>query len=197
MSHFDPRDRELCLDGTCVGLIGQNGHCKECGKPGASARLDPRRRGLREEREVAEELEQHIIKGALMAAPEGFQERQLCPDGACIGVIGSDGRCKECGTESLNGISAESSGNQTDGDTDGDTDEDTDGDGWAEVEGDGTESEADERSADRGDGPGGDRGGNADGAFDDRQLCPDGACVGLIGRDGRCRECGKEGSAAV
>ena len=24
--------------------------------------------------------------------------RELCPDGACVGVIGPDGRCKECGT---------------------------------------------------------------------------------------------------
>lgn len=26
-----------------------------------------------------------------------FASRKLCSDGTCIGVIGSDGRCKECG----------------------------------------------------------------------------------------------------
>jgi hypothetical protein len=26
---------------------------------------------------------------------------------------------------------------------------------------------------------------------DDRRLCPDGSCVGLLGEDGRCRVCGK------
>ncbi len=26
-----------------------------------------------------------------------FSSRKLCSDGTCIGVIGSDGRCKECG----------------------------------------------------------------------------------------------------
>lgn len=26
-----------------------------------------------------------------------FESRQLCSDGTCIGVIGADGRCKECG----------------------------------------------------------------------------------------------------
>ena len=26
-----------------------------------------------------------------------FSERTLCSDGACIGVIGEDGVCKECG----------------------------------------------------------------------------------------------------
>jgi hypothetical protein len=27
----------------------------------------------------------------------GWDDRQLCPDGACIGVIGGDGRCTVCG----------------------------------------------------------------------------------------------------
>jgi len=34
------------------------------------------------------------------AAPEedgGWEERRLCSDESCIGVIGPDGRCKECG----------------------------------------------------------------------------------------------------
>jgi hypothetical protein len=26
-----------------------------------------------------------------------FSKRLLCSDGSCIGVIGPDGRCKECG----------------------------------------------------------------------------------------------------
>ena len=26
-----------------------------------------------------------------------FDSRKLCSDGTCIGVIGPDGRCKECG----------------------------------------------------------------------------------------------------
>jgi hypothetical protein len=26
-----------------------------------------------------------------------WENRQLCSDGNCIGVIGPDGRCKECG----------------------------------------------------------------------------------------------------
>ncbi len=25
--------RKLCSDGTCIGVIGPDGHCKECGKP--------------------------------------------------------------------------------------------------------------------------------------------------------------------
>jgi hypothetical protein len=29
--------------------------------------------------------------------PVDFASRKLCSDGTCIGVIGPDGRCKECG----------------------------------------------------------------------------------------------------
>lgn len=29
--------------------------------------------------------------------PVDFASRKLCSDGSCIGVIGTDGRCKECG----------------------------------------------------------------------------------------------------
>ena len=28
---------------------------------------------------------------------DDWSNRRLCPDGNCIGVIGSDGKCKECG----------------------------------------------------------------------------------------------------
>jgi hypothetical protein len=28
---------------------------------------------------------------------DGWENRVLCSDGNCIGVIGPDGRCKECG----------------------------------------------------------------------------------------------------
>jgi hypothetical protein len=34
--------------------------------------------------------------------------------------------------------------------------------------------------------------GESDGAFDDdRELCPDGACIGILGSDGRCKVCGR------
>ena len=26
-----------------------------------------------------------------------WENRELCPDGACVGLIGSDGKCKVCG----------------------------------------------------------------------------------------------------
>ena len=83
-----------------------------------------------------------------------LDNRELCPDGSCTGVIGPDGRCKECGL-SRDGAPPLSIGQ----------------DGWR-----GTGADEDE-------------------AFDDdRQLCPDGSCTGLLGADGKCKECGKSAS---
>ena len=31
-----------------------------------------------------------------------WDKRQLCPDGACVGVIGQSGTCKVCGREAPN-----------------------------------------------------------------------------------------------
>jgi hypothetical protein len=30
---IDLDSRKLCSDGTCIGVIGPDGRCKECGKP--------------------------------------------------------------------------------------------------------------------------------------------------------------------
>lgn len=94
---FDPRIRELCPDGACIGVIGPDGTCKECGKPGRGAGLDPRTRGMRREDEINPEPEDHSAGDELPRAPEDFEDRRLCPDGACIGVVGPDGLCNECG----------------------------------------------------------------------------------------------------
>lgn len=94
---FDPLARELCPDGACIGVIGPDGRCKECGKPGRGAGLDPRTQGLRSDDELTDELDDGAVDHDLPASPDDFDERRLCPDGACIGVIGPGGRCKECG----------------------------------------------------------------------------------------------------
>lgn len=90
---FDPLKRELCPEGTCIGVIGPDGTCKECGRPGLDATVDPRYQGLRADDEPAGELDAAAPGGA----PDDFADRSLCPDGACIGVIGPNGRCNECG----------------------------------------------------------------------------------------------------
>jgi len=145
---FEPARRELCSDDKCTGLIGPDGRCKVCGTVSVSAVADPRHRGMR----LPHELEGDD-------PVELDDDRELCPDGACVGVIGPDGRCKECGAQGTGAPRARPA--------------------VAEIE----RVAASAVTVGRAD----------DGAAfedDDRELCPDGACVGLIGEDGRCKVCG-------
>jgi len=97
-----------------------------------------------------------------------WESRTLCSDGNCIGVIGSDGRCKECG-QPYDGPAIE--GQSFEADSYDDDYDDYDDDDEDEM------SEATETSDDLG--------------WENRQLCSDGNCIGIIGPDGRCKECGK------
>jgi hypothetical protein len=104
---------------------------------------------------------------------EDWDKRRLCPDGACVGVIGDDGACSVCGLESGEDVAARHHDSVDDEDDDDDL-EDDEGD---EDEGE-DEGEEDVAAA----------GSELD--DDDRVLCPDGTCVGLIGADGTCKVCG-------
>jgi hypothetical protein len=96
---FDPSQRRLCPDGSCVGLLGSDGKCKVCGMVGpggpavTAAMAAP----------TAPDPDPEIADDAVSAPPAesevaGFDpNRRLCPDDACIGVIGSNNRCSVCG----------------------------------------------------------------------------------------------------
>jgi len=90
-------NRRLCSDGNCIGVIGPDGRCKECGKrysedagdvpPAVAVLAAPAAApGTR--------FEATVVAGE---ADDDWESRRLCGDGNCIGVIGPDGRCKECG----------------------------------------------------------------------------------------------------
>lgn len=54
------------------------------------------------EAEVPQESVYCMACGGLIEMPQidkdaSFADRILCSDGTCIGVIGPDGKCKECG----------------------------------------------------------------------------------------------------
>jgi hypothetical protein len=101
--------------------------------------------------------------------------RRLCPDGACIGVVGDDGRCRVCG-RSAGAKDAAPAGFVPAGDGIDDDDDDQDQDQRADDGGGGAPKTA----------------GGA--GFDpNRRLCPDGSCVGVIGADGVCNVCGQKG----
>ena len=83
-------DRDLCPDGSCIGLIGEDGRCKVCGRA-----KDPESTQAREQ--IAAEMPSDESLEGDPTGSFGDDDRQLCPDGACIGLIGSDGKCKVCG----------------------------------------------------------------------------------------------------
>ena len=116
-----------------------------------------------------------------------LEQRFLCADDGCIGIIGSDGRCKLCSTpiapekvaafEQARGSSlddtfarATPASAADNAESDDAPDEETpDGDDLAE------DDLADDAAAE----------------LKSRVLCSDGACIGVIGHDGRCKLCGK------
>jgi hypothetical protein len=117
------------------------------------------------------------------ANAEGFDEnRDLCDDGNCLGVV-VDGKCNVCGLAAAaagtsprdpgSGQTAAATGTSPRDPGSGQT-------GGGTISGDASGDMVAE-------------GGHVDDAFDgeERQLCSDGACTGLIGSDGKCKACGR------
>jgi hypothetical protein len=88
--------RTLCIDESCIGTIGPDGKCRECGKP-----YDPSKIPVAETTTTHANQTQPIDdpqKGAESTVTDDeWEKRVLCSDEACIGTIGPDGKCRECG----------------------------------------------------------------------------------------------------
>ncbi len=98
----DWNNRVLCSDGSCIGVIGSDGRCKECGKKNEGDLPVQNPPETEDQTEAQEEVDSSLEKNEIHEvadAPvdEVWENRVLCSDGACIGVIGPDGKCKECG----------------------------------------------------------------------------------------------------
>lgn len=101
--------RILCSDGNCIGVIGADGNCKVCGKPHEGelplppdtdpAAPDAADAETSADQPMAEKSD--VFEAAPSTSPDAeddlWENRRLCIDGNCIGVIGPDGRCNECG----------------------------------------------------------------------------------------------------
>jgi hypothetical protein len=98
-----------------------------------------------------------------------WDHRQLCPDGNCVGVIGSDGTCKVCGRAAPNWGDERKRGMVDEPD----------------------EPDQDEPSSDEDHGPVSAPASEGDPDWDERKLCPDDGCIGVIGDDGHCKVCGR------
>ena len=90
----DWENRILCSDENCIGVIGPDGRCKECGK--AYKDKEPQAGEMDTAPSDAAPQEDPDVKPATRF-DDDWESRTLCSDESCIGVIGPDGRCKECG----------------------------------------------------------------------------------------------------
>ncbi len=94
-----------------------------------------------------------------------WENRRLCSDDSCIGVIGADGGCMVCGlpdTKAHVGSDRSSSMSGV----------------HEEIQHPSAEDQVLEPQ---------------DSEWEDRKLCLDESCVGAIGSDGRCNVCGLAG----
>jgi hypothetical protein len=115
---FDPDRRELCPDGMCVGVIGADGRCKVCGKPGsgpppaakpkAEAAAPPAQGDWRpaavpeaDDGDDDDQADGPAEPAEAAPAPGGkpdFERTRVpCSDDMCTGIIGRGGRCGTCG----------------------------------------------------------------------------------------------------
>lgn len=90
---FVPEQRRLCPDGTCVGVIGEDGKCKLCGA------VDPSGPPVQSPSEPAQPAEIAEPTPVPIEADAFDPNRRLCLDDTCIGVLDEGGRCKVCGRQ--------------------------------------------------------------------------------------------------
>jgi len=90
----DWENRILCSDESCIGTIGSDGKCKECGKP-YEGELTADQCASSEPAVIVEK--QSPVFLTTESEADDWSKRILCSDESCIGIIGPDGKCKECG----------------------------------------------------------------------------------------------------
>jgi hypothetical protein len=92
-------NRTLCSDESCIGVIGPDGRCKECGLQyeGAFTPTDYESDVIGAEDEASDVDEEFAQEDPDDDGDMDWENRTLCVDESCIGVIGPDGWCKECG----------------------------------------------------------------------------------------------------
>ena len=107
---IDWERRTLCVDESCIGVIGPDGKCKECGKPftgqqkenipsthdGDKSSYEKSHANDEQDESPPEEDRTEDEEDETLSDID-WETRTLCLDESCIGVIGPDGRCKECG----------------------------------------------------------------------------------------------------
>lgn len=103
------KNRVLCSDGACIGVIGPDRRCRECGRMFEGElpeTFDEYALEVDEEDlyvddsadEVPDEdIDADFGQGDDALSDDEWAKRILCSDESCIGVVGPDGCCKDCG----------------------------------------------------------------------------------------------------
>jgi hypothetical protein len=93
---MDWERRRLCLDESCIGVIGSDGRCQVCGlfDPGASENTPL---SMKTDRGEDEPIASSDVDRSAENQESEWEDRKLCRDDSCIGTIGDDGRCRICG----------------------------------------------------------------------------------------------------
>jgi len=101
---FNPSERRLCPDGSCIGLVGADGRCRVCGRAGdGSTTVGPVPAMDDHWDDDSHDARDSLSAGDTAASAEGevgggFRpDRRLCEDGSCVGVIGAGDVCSVCG----------------------------------------------------------------------------------------------------
>lgn len=94
--------RVLCSDGNCIGVVGDDGHCKVCGlKYEGTFKNDssdtPSILPIPDETDVVPNEDMEVAEEEIDESADEWENRALCIDEGCIGVVGPNGRCNECG----------------------------------------------------------------------------------------------------
>src|SRR5882757_4198797 len=88
---FDPTRRKLCPDGNCVGVVGDDGLCRVCGRTEAQAAAGEAAPSALDADGGDASVESASGGPAAEGGEGGFDSRRrLCDDGNCVGVVGDD-----------------------------------------------------------------------------------------------------------
>jgi hypothetical protein len=96
-------NRRLCPDGNCIGVIGSDGKCVECGvtieiDEGNSVDLTENSLHSSSQEFENDPSESYQLENDL-SIDSDWESRILCSDENCIGTIGPNGKCSECGND--------------------------------------------------------------------------------------------------
>jgi hypothetical protein len=95
---FNPADRRLCPDGSCIGIIGPDGRCRVCGSAGDGSAPVGAAPSWNQDDGGDDSLAAGSAEPGTDGENSGFQaDRRLCEDGSCVGVIGAGDVCTVCG----------------------------------------------------------------------------------------------------